>query len=232
MYWIPIRSFPNSISLLPLAVSVRGFASAIIVTLILPISNYAAGGPDYVSKPVPVPVPVAPAAKHPNVDSSTVHRLYMDGDFDEAIQILEANLKDTRQYRHTDSVFIFKHLGVMYAAQYETREKGKYYMHRLLQVEPTANILDMYASDMIYMIFKNIKGEYEQNHMLFSEQLKSKDDRGGGRASNEGSSKEPARPSGSKAWVWAGSAAVLVAVGVGAYLMLAEPKTVNKDSVF
>jgi hypothetical protein len=32
---------------------------------------------------------------------------------------------------------------------------------RLLDVEPTARLMDMYASDMIYMIFKNIQDEYE-----------------------------------------------------------------------
>src|SRR5690606_23623833 len=70
-------------------------------------------------------------AAAPRVDSATVHRLYLDGEFDAAIAVLEENLKETRQYSRADSAFIFKHLGVMYAAHYDTREKGKYYMHRL-----------------------------------------------------------------------------------------------------
>jgi hypothetical protein len=95
----------------------------------------------------------------------------MDGEFEAAITMLEDNLKETRQYQHDDSVFIYKHLGVMYAAQYETREKGKYYMFRLLQVEPSAKIMDMYASDMIYMIFKNIQEEYQQKRMRIAKQV-------------------------------------------------------------
>jgi hypothetical protein len=31
--------------------------------------------------------------------------------------------------------------------------------------EPTAKIMDMYASDMIYMIFKNIQDEFETNRL-------------------------------------------------------------------
>lgn len=77
--------------------------------------------------------------------------------------MLEGDLKDKRLRSHGDSVFAFKHLGVMYAAQEATREKGKYYMLQLLYVEPTARIMDMYASDMIYMIFRNIQEEFSHD---------------------------------------------------------------------
>jgi len=161
----------------------------------------------------------------PKVDSAKVHKLYLDGDFDEAIVLLENNLKDTRQYRHEDSVFIFKHLGVMYAAQYETREKGKYYMHRLLMVEPTAKIMDMYASDMIYMIFKNIQEEFEQNRM----QLTLHPTGGGDPKPDTSHSPKPSPKEGSSggtAWIWTGAAVVTVAAGVGAYFLLTnDPKT-------
>jgi hypothetical protein len=161
----------------------------------------------------------------PKVDSARVHKLYLDGDFDEAIVLLENNLKDTRQYRHEDSVFIFKHLGVMYAAQYETREKGKYFMHRLLMVEPTAKIMDMYASDMIYMIFKNIQEEFEQNRM----QLTVSSTAGGGPKPDTTHSPKTdpkENSSGGKGWIWAGAAVATVAAGVGAYFLLTEdPKT-------
>jgi hypothetical protein len=155
------------------------------------------------------------------VDSARVHKLYLDGDFDEAIPLLENNLKETRQYRHDDSVFIFKHLGVMYAAQYETREKGKYYMHRLLMVEPAANILDMYASDMIYMIFKNIQDEFEQNRRKMSN-----NDNNAHPIGTEKDPKVSERQGNGKAWVWAGTAVAVAAAGVGAYFLLTEePKS-------
>jgi hypothetical protein len=96
-------------------------------------------------------------------DTAKIHSDYLDGDFDKATGSLERWLAAKAPMSHDDSVFAFKHLGVMYAARNETREKGKYYMLKLLEVEPTARILDMYASDMIYMIFKNIREEFEAN---------------------------------------------------------------------
>ena len=58
---------------------------------------------------------------------------------------------------HGDSAFAFKHLGVMYAASATTREKGRYFMAQLINIEPTAKILDMYASDLIDLIFRNVQ---------------------------------------------------------------------------
>ena len=85
----------------------------------------------------------------------------MDGEFESAIKQLEEASGKGLYKSHGDSVFAYKHLGVMYAAQYETMEKGKSYMYRLLSIEPTVKILDMYASEMIYMIFRNVQAEFQ-----------------------------------------------------------------------
>lgn len=105
----------------------------------------------------------APASKSRPLDTAAIRHSYMEGEFDQAIDDIEIALKRGGPFSHQDSVFMFKHLGVMHAAKYETREKGRYYMMQLLTVEPTARILDMYASEMIYMIFKNIQAEFEAN---------------------------------------------------------------------
>ncbi|MEO8104195.1 MAG: hypothetical protein ABI790_16895, partial [Betaproteobacteria bacterium] len=94
------------------------------------------------------------------LDTAKLHGIYLDGDFDQAIKAMEAALKGKQALTHADSVFIFKHLGVMYAATPATREKGRYYMAQLIYIEPTAKILDMYASDMIYLIFRNVQEEF------------------------------------------------------------------------
>ena len=174
------------------------------------------------------------------VDSAKIHSLYLDGEFDAAIALLEADLKETRQYRHDDSVFIFKHLGVMYAAQYDTREKGKYYMNRLLSVEPTAKIVDMYASDMIYMIFRNIQDEFEQNRMFMGMQSQNRlrnDSLAEARPKKDSVQANPkvaSQSSGGAKWIWGGAAVATVAAGVGAYFLLNEqqPKVVRKGSEF
>jgi hypothetical protein len=106
-----------------------------------------------------------PAAQKVVMDTAKLHATYLDGDFDQAIKSMEGALKNKKvPLTHADSVFIFKHLGVMYAATPATREKGRYYMAQLIYIEPTAKILDMYASDMIYLIFRNVQEEFENKH--------------------------------------------------------------------
>jgi hypothetical protein len=156
-----------------------------------------------------------------DLDSLSIHKLYLDGEFEESIKLLEKALGGKRKFTHADSVFICKHLGVMYTANYETREKGKYYMRMLVMMEPTATILDMYASDMIYMIFKNIKDEIDQARMRptagHADTLPRHDP--------EGSKGHP--------WIWAGAGAALVAVGATAYFILnEEPGTRHIDAAY
>lgn len=130
----------------------------------VPNAPARAPAPDSAGRPAPAkPASVKPAARAPKpaIDTARVHALYLDGDFDQAIRHLETALKGRRPLSHGDSVFAFKHLGVMYAATPATREKGRYYMLQLISIEPTAKILDMYASDMIYLIFRNVQEEYE-----------------------------------------------------------------------
>jgi hypothetical protein len=167
------------------------------------------------------------------LDTATVRTLYLDGDFDQAIEILVKGLKDKKPYRHEDSVFIFKHLGVMYAAKYETREKGKYYMHQLLLVEPTARIMDMYASDMIYMIFKNIQDEYEETRGKMARAQSHVDGNTHGnpvqRPGESRPPKEPTTSSGRQAMYWVGATTLVVATGVTAYFLMAEDPVDRTD---
>jgi hypothetical protein len=118
--------------------------------------------------PAPAPKTAAPAKPAPArvaMDTAKLHATYLDGDFDQAIRVMEGALKNKKAaLSHADSVFIFKHLGVMYAATPATREKGRYYMAQLIYIEPTAKILDMYASDMIYLIFHNVQEEFQSKH--------------------------------------------------------------------
>ncbi len=171
------------------------------------------------------------------LDTLTIRKDYMNGDFEEGIEIMETGLKEKRPFDHNDSVFIFKHLGVMYAARYETRERGKYYMHQLLMTEPTAKIMDMYASDMIYMIFKNIQDEFESNRMRLSKA----EEHVVGNAQTDPEPLPPKLPpdraskekDGRKghALIWIGATTVVVVAGATAYFLLSEKPSVNKHTV-
>ena len=185
--------------------------------------------------PAPASAPME-ASNGPRLDSAKVHMLYVEGEFDQAINILEANLRDTRQYNHNDSVFIYKHLGVMYAATDATREKGRYYMHRLLMVEPTAKIMDMYASDMIYMIFKNIQEEYEATHVRKerpdSAEVAARLNRRPRETGNDEANAAREEPhKGGSGYIWLGAAAVAVAAGAATLYYISEekPKVVVQD---
>ena len=177
-----------------------------------------------------------PSRPKPLLDTSTIRKYYLDGEFEPAIEILETGMKEKRPYNHGDSVFIFKHLGVMYAAKYETRERGKYFMHQLLMTEPTAKIMDMYASDMIYMIFKNIQDEFESTRARLDE---AESNGAGNNQANQssststGSTGNQESSSGLAPFYWVGAG--VVTAGVAAYFLLSEePKTnitTNKHSV-
>jgi len=175
------------------------------------------------------------AGRKPPFDSGKVRRFYLDGDFEEAIDILETALKEKHAFNHDDSVFFCKHLGVMYAAKYDTREKGKYYMHLLLQVEPTARILDMYASDMIYMIFKNIQDEFDATRMRLGRAEKNwKDSQSDSMPVPKTQAFQPeAKPKGGNTLAWVGTGTAVVAASVAAYFMLSDsPQTTKLDSEF
>lgn len=162
------------------------------------------------------PTPKSQATAKPSraaLDTSAVRKLYLDGDFDLAIDQIEMALKYDTTLSHQDSVFSFKHLGVMHAAKYETREKGKLYMHKLLEVEPTARILDMYASDMIYMIFKNIQDEYHSMNPVVTLDPKPRPARQLAQEPAKESSKEPTKRK-SLAWMGWTTGALAAAGGI------------------
>lgn len=204
---------------------------------ILACSAHAASAQGRTKSPAPLSARVAPAPSklvaQPPFDSAKVRELYLDGDFEEAIRILETALREKRVTTHKDSVFVCKHLGVMYAANSDTREKGKYFMHLLLTVEATAKILDMFASDMIYMIFKNIQEEFEvtrvklhraEGHVMANSQGQSAP------VGKEIPVESESKPSRGHTLAWVGGTAALAAVvGVTAYFLMADdaPETQN-----
>ena len=205
--------------------ALRGMA--IWLALPLALGAWASAAPSAGAKRPPETAKKAVPASLSRLDSTKIHQLYINGDFEEAVVLLEDNLKNDQKYSHDDSVFIFKHLGVMYAAEERTREKGRYYMHRLLLVEPTARILDMYASDMIYMIFKNIQEEFEasRERKVHADTTLGRSIATPPRPGDRPAREEPGKGSSKGIWVGA-TAAVVVAAGVASWFYFSdEPET-------
>lgn len=96
-----------------------------------------------------------------SLDQDRIRADYENGDFDPVISRIEAFERRNSAYSFEDSVFIAKYLAVIYTADPQTREKGKFYMFRLLELLPSAKIVDMFVSDEIDRIFEKVKEEYQ-----------------------------------------------------------------------
>jgi len=165
----------------------------------------------------------AAQVKAGELDKSAIRALYIDGEFDMALELLERARQNGQLRSHADSIFAFKHLGVMYAAKYETQELGKRYMYQLLSIQPTVGIMDMYASDMIYMIFKNVKTEYELR-LARPEKADSGASFSSSPKSDTGTILASKKASDKRTWPYWTAGAVLLAAGAGftAYLLLED----------
>ena len=94
------------------------------------------------------------------LEQAKIHAIYSDGDFDEVVALIGAFTREHKTYPKDDSIFIAKHLAVIYTANPATREKGKNYMFRLLELLPSAKIVDMFVSEEIDRIFDKIREEF------------------------------------------------------------------------
>ena len=93
------------------------------------------------------------------LDQSRVHGYYHDGEFDKVIKELEAYQKAGPCAR-AESLFIEKHLAVVYAANPTTRELGRYHMYRMLDLQPEVDLLDMFVGEEVDGVFDKVRKEH------------------------------------------------------------------------
>jgi hypothetical protein len=165
------------------------------------------------------------------ISQAKIKDTYKDGDFENAISQLEAFRKAHRAYNGDDSVFIAKYLGVMYAAEPATREKGKYFLNQMLELRPDATLADMYVSDDIYRIFERLSEENRTRRKSESEAPRSQTVAG---VNPPTAGKSPGKTeikSGSRGYWWAAGAVTVIAAG-GAYyyFSMAEKKKAQDET--
>lgn len=103
----------------------------------------------------------APSAGTPGpFDRDRIHADYEGGDFDRVIRSLERFRDSGRPCGRADSLFMEKHLGVVYAANPATRERGRYHFLRMLAIDPGADLLDMFVGDEVDGIFGKVRREF------------------------------------------------------------------------
>ncbi len=164
---------------------------------------------------------------------------YNEGNFEEVIRIIQDFQKANSSYSRQDSIVIAKHLSVVYTANPATRELGQKYMHDLLRMMPSAELVDMYVSDEIYRIFDRVRKE-------FSLRQAADDEISGAPEPKPVSTTQAAseKPSGSidntpgtseknsnAKYYWIAGSAALVTAGVTAYLLSTEPEPEDKIHV-
>jgi hypothetical protein len=132
------------------------FQLALLVSTCIPFVAQGAA-----TKPVQTEIVQAKAAK---LDTAAAHAIYTDGDFDEVIAKLEPYLTQKLPMSRAESLFVFKHLGVIFSKDAASREKGKYCFRKLFDLNPEAQILDMYATDDIYAVFRLVRDEWALSH--------------------------------------------------------------------
>lgn len=157
-----------------------------------------------------------PVAGADSLAQGKIHDLYNGGDFEPVIAVLETWIRNHKTYSHSDSVFIAKHLAVVYSANPQTLEKGKYYMFRLLELLPSAKLVDMYVSEEVDRIFARVREEFVTRQRAFGVDTSriSLPDRP--RPDGAGSGAAPRK---SRALLWTGIAAggTLAAAGIWAW---------------
>lgn len=128
------------------------------------------------------------------LDKKAISLAYFEGDFERILPPLE-EYRDSFPASATkdDSIFVYKYLSVIYAADSSTRQKGESCMVQLIKMKPKIELIDMYISDNIKAIFKDVKASYFQQQKYIQEH----DVLGNNRTGPAGKTK-----SRSKQWVW------------------------------
>jgi hypothetical protein len=185
------------------------------------------------------PIPASPD----KLDQAGIHAAYNEGDFDKVVKIISDFTAKKPQTSRADSIFIAKHLAVVYSANPQTREKGKYYMYRMLEMMPSAELVDMFVSDEVDRIFERVRKEFmvrQQNFGVDSAQvaLPNRPQTGPQAGSQSGvqaaqpgvATTEPQKKKGKQegidpVWWWVAGGAVALGAGITAAIVMSQPET-------
>ncbi len=167
----------------------------------------------------------------------TLRNQYNEGNFEEVVRLIKEFQAANKTYSRHDSLTIAKHLSVVYTANPATRELGQKYMHDLLKMMPSAELVDMYVSDEIYRIFDRVRKEFQVRNDA-SENAASESPQALSAAEGNPSPAPQAKKAGgsgkknsSAKYYWLAGSAALVTVGVTAYMLSTEEPPEDKTYV-
>jgi hypothetical protein len=95
------------------------------------------------------------------LDKEAISHAYFEGEFSRILPPLETYRQSfPSTATKEDSIFVYKYLSVIYAADPSTRNKGESCMVQLIKMKPAIELIDLYISDNIAAIFKDVKSTY------------------------------------------------------------------------
>ncbi|HKP95767.1 MAG TPA: hypothetical protein VJ385_08420 [Fibrobacteria bacterium] len=104
------------------------------------------------------------------LDREAIAVAYYEGEFYRILPPLEEYRQSfPENSTRDDSIFVYKYLSVIYAADSSTRARAESYMVQLLKLKPTIELVDLYISDEIKAIFKEVKQSYLQEQKYIRE---------------------------------------------------------------
>jgi hypothetical protein len=158
-----------------------------------------------------------------SLDKEAISHAYFEGDFRRILPPLEAFRTSLAKKTNDDSVFVFKYLSVIYAADSSTQPKAESYMVQLVKMKPTIELIDLYISDNIEAIFTGVK----ENYLKQQQYIKNHDLIGNERAA--ASAAAPPQKVRSSKWVWwtVGGVGVAAVVTGGYYAFHEDPTSPN-----
>ncbi len=95
-------------------------------------------------------------AKAP-LDTVLIRNYYLDAEFIKVVDSLESWRKNGSVGSHSDSVFAYRHLGIVYASEEWTHNRSESYLNLLLRLEPQTDVLDPFISPSVESFWESVK---------------------------------------------------------------------------
>lgn len=96
----------------------------------------------------------------PSLPSKEVESAYKNGELDSVVIYIKRGRAKPVFMDSRDSIIAFKYLGVIYSADPQTREKGRYYFNQLLKKDHRATIADLGPGETARAVFKEVREEF------------------------------------------------------------------------
>jgi hypothetical protein len=159
------------------------------------------------------------------LDKDAISHAYFEGEFSRVLPPLEMYRQSfPASSTKDDSIFVYKYLSVIYAADPSTRNKGESCMVQLIKMKPTIELIDLYISDNIAAIFKDVKQNY-----LHQQQYVREHDLLGNEKTDTTVAKAPPKARSHK-WIWWTASAVSVAaIATTAVVLLDDESSPQKS---